>query len=252
MPRIAEILGIQIDAVTMGQAVARVAEMVDAGGFHHVVTPNPEMLLMARRDEEFRAVLNQADLKIPDGVGLKIVGRLAERVSGVDLFGRLVEEGESRGWKFYLLGGQKGVAERARKILQQKHPNLQIVGAESGGGVGEGGRGDQDGAVIERINQSQTDILLVCFGAPKQDFWIENNSRRFRSVKVAIGGGGTLDFIAGTQTRAPLLVRELALEWLWRLITQPKRWKRIWNAVVVFPLAMAKEKLNQARGGSPE
>lgn len=230
------ILGIRVHDVTMDEAVARVGEFVRSGGAHMIVTPNPEMCLAGERDAEFRDILNRADLAIPDGFGLLLAARflgtpLRERVTGVDLLERIAEESMRRGWRVYLLGGDPGIAARAARTLQGHFPSVLIVGAD------DGGKG-----TAERIRAANPDILFVAFGQVKQEKWIAENISNLPSVKVAMGVGGAFDFLAGKARRAPKMVRAAGLEWLWRLCVEPWRARRIWNAVVRFPMAVLRKK----------
>lgn len=219
----------------MDEAVARVGEFVRSGGAHTIVTPNPEMCLAAQRDSEFRDILNRADLAVPDGVGLLLAARflgtpLRERVAGIDLLLQLAHEFAKNAWRIYLLGGASGVPERAAQALRVRYPNILIVGTDSGG---EG---------IERIRQAAPDMLLVAFGQVKQEKWIAENLPKLPSIKVAMGVGGAFDFLSGESMRAPRFLQRAGLEWLWRLVVEPWRVRRILNAVVWFPMAVIKEK----------
>jgi len=225
----------------MNEAVARVTEFVVNGGAHIVVTPNPEICLAAQGDAAFLEILNRADLAVPDGFGLLLVARilgapLRERVTGVDLMNRIAEAAATRNWRIYLLGGEPGVAERAAQMLQNRFPALIIAGADAG-----------EGGVVERIRQAAPEILFVAFGAVKQEKWIAAHIAELPSVKVAMGVGGAFDFLAGKARRAPSFLRVLGLEWLWRLIIEPRRARRIWNAVVRFPIAVVLYKFSRKK-----
>lgn len=275
------ILGVQIDSLTQGQVVDRIKEHLAAHQrLMHIVTPNPEMVVAAQTNKIFCNVLNRAELAIPDGIGLLMAGDylqmdipnrfghrelqmalkamvvsyqgllskefnvFPERVSGVDLFYCLLTE--IPGLKVFLLGGEGGVVAEAVDALSQKFPQVNIVGAEEGGIVAEDGVGAEDENVIDQINQAAPDFLLVSFRAPAQDLWIDRNRDRLKA-KVAMGAGGTIDFIAGKQKRAPSILSVHALEWVWRGMIEPRRWKRIWKAFPVFPLYVAKYKLNMIK-----
>jgi len=240
-----EILGVRIDAVTRAQALEAVSGLIGGKGGRLVVTPNPEMLVLARRDEEFRRILNSADLAIPDGVGLLWAARragrpLPERVTGTDLMLDVAGRAAAEGWRIFLLGGAPGAAREAAAELQRRHPGLVVAGAESGGRVERdaAGRLRIDGNALEALRQARPDILFVAFGHGTQEKWLKQNLAGLPGVRVAMGIGGAFDFIAGRAKRAPASWRRFGLEWLWRLIREPRRFRRIWDAVAVFPFLL--------------
>lgn len=239
-----EILGVPIDVVTQGEAVTTLLQWVAMPeGQHHVVTPNPEMIVEARHNESFRNVLQRSDLSLPDGAGIlwaagRLGSALPERVTGtdtvIDLCARpAVQLGSVR---VFLLGGASGVAERAGQELKCRNPALQIVGSYAGSPDPS-----EEHGIVERINAVHPTVLFVAYGAPAQDLWIACNLGRMPSVRVAMGVGGAFDFLAGVQKRAPTFLQSLGLEWLWRLILEPWRFRRIWRAVAVFPYLLWKE-----------
>jgi N-acetylglucosaminyldiphosphoundecaprenol N-acetyl-beta-D-mannosaminyltransferase len=220
------ILGVRVDDVTMDEALARLQRMVAHGGSHQVVTVNPEFIMRAQDDATFRRVLAEADLAIPDGQGLlwaaRYLGRpLRQRVAGSDLAPALADLAGQRGYRLFLLGAAPGVAERAAAVLERRHPGVQIVGTYAGSPAPA-----EEEAIVARIRATRPDFLLVAYGAPAQDLWIHRNQPRLQ-VPVAIGVGGTLDFIAGVRKRAPVWMQRLGLEWLFRLIQEPRRWRRM-------------------------
>lgn len=233
------LLGVPVDALTANDAVGHVQSLLQSEQQSHVMTPNSEMLVEAVSNESFRSLLNRTALNVPDSVGLvkmaKRTGQsLPERVAGVDLVVDLCRS-LSAEHSVFLLGGSPGIAERAADVLQKHNSQLTIAGTYAGSPDA------QDASrIIQQINASGTHLLLVAYGAPQQDLWIDQHLSSMPNVHVAMGVGGTFDFLAGKAIRAPLLFRRLGLEWLWRLIQQPSRIKRIWNAVVVFPLLVKK------------
>lgn len=228
------LLGVPIDSVSMKEAVARLNELLNGSAQSHVATPNNEMLVEAHRNSAFRTVLQSTALNLPDSTGLMLAAKIAgqslqERVPGVDCVQKLCRElGPEH--SIFLLGAGDGVGVRVGEILKQKNPCLNIVGTYSGSPR------DEDAVeIVRRINEAKPHLLLVAFGSPQQDLWIAEHLKEILSVKVAMGVGGTLDFIAGVQKRASRSMRIMGLEWLWRFIREPRRWRRMWNAVVVFP-----------------
>ncbi|MBM3231549.1 WecB/TagA/CpsF family glycosyltransferase [Candidatus Peregrinibacteria bacterium] len=235
LPAAVSLLGVHIDPVTAEAAQDRILSMLSEAGKRHVVTPNNEMLVEASHNAEFRDVLNNAALRLPDSTGLLIAARMSgqefpSRVPGVDCVEQVCTRLDS-GHGVFFLGGREGVGGRASEILKKKNPDLRVAGVYEG----SPSQAECD-AIIAKINASGAHLLLVAFGAPAQDLWIAETLLRLTTVRVAMGVGGTFDFIAGRIRRAPKLLRVLGLEWLWRLVLQPKRIGRIWNAVVVFPL----------------
>jgi N-acetylglucosaminyldiphosphoundecaprenol N-acetyl-beta-D-mannosaminyltransferase len=182
--------------------------------------------MLARRDAAFREVLNRAALNIPDGVGLLLAARLGgdrlrEHVQGTDLVLKLAAESPSAGYRWFLLGGYADVAQRAALVLQRQFPGLQVAGAAPGSPLQTDDAATQ--AVIRQAGP--VDVLLVAYGAPKQEQWLDRNLAAL-SIPVGIGVGGVFNYLAGDAARAPEWLRSLHFEWLHRLITQPWRWRR--------------------------
>lgn len=220
------ILGIPVDHVTLSMAVDRIEQMIAAGGPHQVATVNPEFVMAAQQNTAFRQLLQRADLCVADGVGLLFAARwqarpLPERVPGVELSVALAQRAAERGWRIYLLGAAPGVAEAAAVVLQQRFPALQIAGCHAGTPQAADAPG-----IVERIRDAQPHILLVAYGAPAQDLWIAHYQPQLQ-VPVAIGVGGLFDFLSGRVPRAPEWMRRLGIEWLFRLLRQPWRWRRM-------------------------
>jgi N-acetylglucosaminyldiphosphoundecaprenol N-acetyl-beta-D-mannosaminyltransferase len=183
--------------------------------------------MRAQQDAAFRQVLWQADLCIPDGVGLLIaaqwLGRpLPQRVPGSELVYHLAELAAENRWRLFLLGAAEGVAEAAAVILQQQYPGLIIAGTYAGSPDPS-----ENAAIVQRINDSRADMLFVAYGAPRQDKWIARNKESLTAVRLAMGVGGSLDFITGRAVRAPRWLQNLGLEWFYRLIREPWRWRRM-------------------------
>jgi N-acetylglucosaminyldiphosphoundecaprenol N-acetyl-beta-D-mannosaminyltransferase len=228
-----DILGVKIDSLKFEEAVDKIDGFVSGRKrCYQVVTVNPEFVVAAQYNRSFKKILNNADLSVPDGKGLEYAAKaqgekFVERITGVDLCWALAKLAEDKGYRIYLLGADPGVALQVANRLKLIHPQIKIVGTYSG-------KPDEKG-LIDRVNQATPDILLVAFGAPKQEKFIYQNRRKL-NCKVAIGVGGTFDYISGIVDRAPLWMRKIGLEWLYRLFKQPKRIKRILTAVVIFPI----------------
>ena len=215
-----DVLGVGFDSLSLEEAVAAGIELMDKPGFHYAVTPNPEFILSAKKDEAFRTVLNGADLVLPDGIGViyaaKILGRpLTGRVTGVDFAQGLMASMAATGKRLFLLGAKPGVAEQAADKLRQAHPGLIICGTHDG-------YFQEDAPVIEAIQNARADAVFVCLGAPRQELWMAQNGPA-TGAKLAIGLGGCLDVFSGNVQRAPEAMQKLGLEWLYRLLKEPKR-----------------------------
>lgn len=202
-------------------------QFMSDSSLQQIATVNPEFVMKAQEDAHFREVLQTADLCLPDGVGLLYAARrygrrLPERVPGSELVYHLAELAAQEGWRLFLLGAAPGVAEEAARILQARYEDLHIVGTHAGSPDPR-----ENEAIVEMINVSGAQLLYVAYGAPNQDKWIARNRKTLRTVRLAIGVGGALDFIAGRAVRAPRWVQRIGLEWLHRLLKEPWRWRRM-------------------------
>lgn len=227
------ILGVAVDRVDMSSAASRISEMIAAHReaaasgaplppVGHVITANTEMVMMARGNPALAEVFAAASLVVPDGIGLVwaagVFGDpLPERVAGIDLMEEVLAACTRHGWRPFLLGAAPGVAEEAGRLLQRRYPDLEMAGWHHG--YFEPG---QTADILACIEASEADLLLVALGAPRQEEWIAAHRRLLR-VPVAIGVGGSLDVWAGHAPRAPRWWREAGLEWLYRLLRQPRR-----------------------------
>ena len=219
-----EVLGIQFDDLTLEQAAEKGAAMLEEDRFHYVVTPNPEFILTAEKDEDFRTVINAADLVIPDGIGVvysaRILGTpLPERVPGVEFAGKMLEVLNEKGGRLFLLGAKPGVAEKAGENILQKFPNIVLCGTQDGYFKDE-----ED--VLLKVAAARPDLMFVCLGAPKQEKWMARWGIR-TGARLAIGMGGALDVFAGEVERAPERWQKLGLEWAYRLKKEPRRITRM-------------------------
>lgn len=214
-----KIADVKIDNFSLDEVLIKIRDFLSDGIQRQIVTPNPEMLVLAQKDKEFKTILNKADLAIADGVGLVFASllfgkKIKKRIQGVDLMEKILSIPEGR---VFLLGS-RGSAEK----LLKKYPRVVDFSE------------DLDNAA-DHINKSQANILFVALGAPRQEKWIDKNLPKLPTVKIAMGVGGAFDFLSGKIKRAPKFIRKMGFEWLWRLVLEPKRLPRILKAVIVFP-----------------
>jgi N-acetylglucosaminyldiphosphoundecaprenol N-acetyl-beta-D-mannosaminyltransferase len=235
------ILGVEVHRVDVAATLEQIARWIaaPAATCRQICTVNPEFIIDANRDQKFADALRRADLRVPDGVGVLWAARLLgaplrQRVTGSDGIYQICERAAREGWRVFLLGAGPGVAERAAQLLMARYSGLQVVGTYAGSTT------DAEWPAIQgRLAAARPDILFVAYGHPRQDLWIDAH-RHELPVKVALGIGGALDFVAGVAQRAPLWVRRLGLEWLHRLIRQPWRWRRM-AKLPVFALRVARQ-----------
>jgi N-acetylglucosaminyldiphosphoundecaprenol N-acetyl-beta-D-mannosaminyltransferase len=243
------ILGVPVHRVTMPQTLAAIGRFMAEPRLHQICTVNPEFIMRAQDDDAFATILRQADLCIPDGNGVLYAARrlgqpLAERVPGSELVYHVAAACAANGWRLFLLGAAPGVAQQAAAIFASRSPELIVAGTAAG---------SPDSAENERlvtlINDSRADVLFVAYGAPKQDKWIARNRTALTTVRVAIGVGGSLDFVTGQSKRAPRWVQRIHLEWLHRLVLEPWRWRRmlalphfVWRVLNAKPTASPSDK----------
>lgn len=233
----AHILGVRIDILSPQAVDASITQALDGSTFAHIATVNPEFLVHAHHDADFRALLNATNANICDGFGLSLVGRILHgvripRIPGVELADRICAHAAKSGKSVFFLGG-RGVADRAAKAMQKKYPDLIIAGTCDG-----------DEHTFEEVARTKPSVVLVAFGSPKQEQWLAQNGKKIPSLRIGVGVGGTFDFWSGAVRRAPRIMCHLGLEWLFRLIMEPKkRIRRIIRAVVVFPWLAIREKI---------
>ena len=249
------VAGVPVDPVTMDEALERASGFLASHESRLIVTPNPEMAVLAARDPGFRRILESSDLALADGFGLRVAAfiekqRVPATVTGAEFTLRLARLAEQKSCSVYLLGAGRGVAEDAAKNLVLNFPKLKIAGAEQGGSIRWiAGAWEEDPELTSRIAAARPDVLMVALGHGKQERWIRDHLARLPTVKVAIGIGGTLDFLAGRVWRAPALLRRLHLEWLWRLVIEPWRAWRIFEATFVFLWMVLKNKFGKGKVG---
>lgn len=224
-PQRTEVLGIPVDAVDMDSALATIRGMLGGTTNNLVFAVNPEKIMAAQENPELRRALEGASLLIPDGIGAVFAARLLHgirmrRVPGSDLMPNICRLAADTGHSVFLFGAKPGVADEAVGILRQRFPALEVAGTQDGYVKNE----DMD-ALIERINASGASVLFVGLGSPKQELWLHRYAGRL-STRVCQGVGGTFDALCGRPKRAPRIVQRLHLEWLHRLLLQPKRANR--------------------------
>jgi N-acetylglucosaminyldiphosphoundecaprenol N-acetyl-beta-D-mannosaminyltransferase len=227
------ILGVRIDNLTKKEIFEKFDSFLSEPKFHQIATINPEFILEAQKNEEFRNILNNCDLNIADGIGIKFAfwrfgKNLKRRVAGIDLMQGILRIANKRGLGIFLATNKDGLStwEKTRDGILENYPNLEITGDNLS---------KKD--ILHKIKDTKQ-VLFCNFGAPYQELFI--NRQKNDIIRLAIGVGGGFDFLTGKTKRAPVLVRKLGFEWLWRLLQRPdpsvpRRWKRIWNAVVIFP-----------------
>jgi N-acetylglucosaminyldiphosphoundecaprenol N-acetyl-beta-D-mannosaminyltransferase len=223
-----ELLGVSISQATRQAILARVESFLFEPTFHRIATVNPEFLVLATEDTSFKASLQQADLCVADGFGIVLVsllrGEKVTRLPGADLVKEVLVLAERGNYGVALVVKKDGLSsyEEIREALLKEYPNLRIV-----------------------TEPTQAEIVFCNFGAPEQELYLEHLRNAPGNIRLTIGVGGSFDYLTGRLKRAPKVMRLLGLEWLWRLILQPKRWYRIWNAVVVFPIKILSQNLSR-------
>lgn len=236
-----DVLGVGIDAVTEAQALDMIQAFVREGGPHQVVTANPEILDNATRTPALHALINRAALVTADGQGVLLAGRILgtpfpARVTGIELAEALCRESAARGLSLYFLGAEPGVVDEAAANMRAQYPGVRIVGTHHGYFRKEG-----PAAVLADIKATQPDIVLVGMGSPYQEQFIDKELARL-GVPVAIGVGGSFDVLSGRVERAPEIFIRLRLEWLYRIASDRKRWKRA-LALPRFVLKVLRQKV---------
>ncbi len=261
MPEKITVLGVRLDNVNMEQTLDFIFKSDKKG---YICTPNPEMILEAQKNNKFKQVLNNSLLNIADGIGIlwaanqihnkssklkailnlpliaikptKFKKVLKERVTGTDLLQNICEKAVKNNKKLFFLGAEPGIAELAKQKLKKKYKNLIVTETYPGSPSLK----DRQ-KIIGIINKTDAEILFVAYGAPKQEIWISEVIDKLKNIKIAVGIGGAFDFVAGKRKRAPGIMQKLGLEWLFRLIQEPSRIKRIYNATIKFPVKVIKK-----------
>lgn len=223
-----KLLGIRADNFNKKEILKKVEFFLSELKFHQIATVNPEFILEAQKNEEFRNILNNCDLNIADGIGIKFAfwrygKHLKCRMTGIDLVKKILKMANDRGLGIFLAANKDGLStwEETKGAILKIYPNINIFGANL-----------SKNDALYQIPDTKYQILFCNFGAPYQELFI--NRIKCDKIKLAIGVGGSFDFLTKKTKRAPVLMGQLGLEWLWRFFQQPHRWKRIWNAVIVF------------------
>ena len=230
---------------TMKKAIAIIDKTVKSKNQNKFFFVNPDCMNKLYTDREYFSILQRADYIFPDGIGISIACNilktpLLENINGTDMLPYLCDLSQARGYKIFLLGANPGVADKMKQRLEERYPSLKIVGTESG----YFDWALDTPAIIDRINASETNILLVAFGVPRQEKWIDENFDKLKP-QVIMGVGGLFDFYSGEMKRAPKWMREIGMEWLFRLLKEPKRmWKRyiIGNPLFIYRVYKWKRK----------
>lgn len=219
-----KILGVKCHSLTMDEALGRLQEFLRADKTCLVVTVGPEMIMRAQEDEDFKRLVNAADLVVPDGSGVLWAAsrcgiKIPERIAGVELIDKFAGVLASRKDSgLFLLGAAPGIAERAGERLKERYPELPLSGCHDG-------YFKEDGPVVEQIRSSGAKVVYAALGSPKQEKWIRDRGNE-AGLKIGIGVGGSFDVISGAKKRAPQFFIKLRLEWLYRLLCEPSRWRR--------------------------
>lgn len=236
------ILGINVNVIRNEELFKRIKEFLESKVFHYIVTPNPEIILEAQKNEEFFNVLNQSDLSIPDGIGLKFASWALfsnlHRFTGADLSKQLLRYSERESIKIGIVNWKKSLSKNKviEKYLKKEYPKLDFIIIDS----------ERDGNVrFEELENFSPKIIFVTLGAPYQEILIYKKIKQIKSVCLAVGIGGAFDFLTKKIKRAPFFVKRSGFEWLWRIFQEPKgrkvwRLKRIYNAVFIFSLKFLK------------
>ena len=234
-----EILGVGIDKLTGQEALQQIGAFIASGQPHQIVTANAEIIYQASKNEKMRSVINKAQMVTADGSGVVWASRqlsqpLPQRVTGIDLVNGICEQSAKEKWKIYILGSAPGVAATAAVNIRDKFPGCNIIGTHHGYFNAK-----EEKQILAELEQLQPDVLFVALGAPKQEYWIADHIEQLQ-IPVAMGIGGSMDVLSGNVKRAPKWMQKMSLEWLYRLLIQPTRFKRR-LALPKFMLAVKKQ-----------
>ena len=241
MPARVDVLGVGFDRVPLASVVERILRRVEAGERTFVITANPEFVMLARQDAAVAQIAREAHLVIADGSGVVAASRLLgdplPRVPGRLLVDALVPHLAQRRTPIFFLGAAPGIAERAAAELRRRAPGLVVAGVHAGSAEPE-----HDTESVARVSGTTAQVLLVAYGMPKQEQWIARNLPALPAVRLAIGVGGVFDQLAGVQKVPPAALHAIGLEWLWRLVREPSRWRRQ-RVLPLFALLVVRKRL---------
>ncbi|MBA9027825.1 MULTISPECIES: WecB/TagA/CpsF family glycosyltransferase [Bacillaceae] len=215
--------GVDVSPLNYEEIIVDLQKRMERNEKSTIIAVNPEKVIKAEENEELKQLINSSTYQIPDGIGILLAsklkgGSISSRVTGVDMMDRLLQFAAQSGYKVFLYGAKEEVVVKAKQNIEAKYPNINISGYENGY--------VQDvNLVLDKINQAQADLLFVAMGSPKQELWIKENMNK-TNVRVFQGVGGSFDVFAGQVKRAPLFFRKFGIEWLYRLLKEPKRLKR--------------------------
>jgi N-acetylglucosaminyldiphosphoundecaprenol N-acetyl-beta-D-mannosaminyltransferase len=244
---VAAIFGVRLHQLpSLGDVRAACEGFLDDGRTHSVFTPNPEILLYARKHVDYAALLNEADLALPDGIGIVLVDFLRghrrhgglQKWAGIDVADLILRLAAQRAARIMFLGGRDGIADRAAARWRAEISGLDVVTAADNMPFGDDGTpvlSQHEAALEERIRESEPAVIFVSIGHPKQERWIANHRWAIPSARILMGVGGALDMWGGRFSRAPVWLRSIGLEWLWRLVQEPTRLPRVLRATIEFP-----------------
>lgn len=219
-----KVFNVNINALAQREVLLLIDNFLLGNEQHQIATVNPEFLMEARKNNYFKRILNSTSLNVPDGIGLVwLAGISSGRIAGIDLMKDICKLASKNNKSCFLFGG-RGVVEATKENLVEEFPDLKIAGIAE----------DREGAK-NNIKETDPDIIFVALGAPEQEVWIYENKEKFPQTKLFMGVGGAFDIISGRIKRAPISMQKMGLEWLWRLMQEPKRFRRILKAVFVFP-----------------
>jgi N-acetylglucosaminyldiphosphoundecaprenol N-acetyl-beta-D-mannosaminyltransferase len=248
-----DILGVEIDDISDIKLKQLLLQWLNGKGGAKIVTPNPEIILEARDNHEFKKLLNESDLSVPDGIGLSYATvalhshSLECRHTGVDVFLLLMQLCAEQEKRVLLMGGNPGSAAKSARVLKKVFPALCIEGFDPGRIHGNAGHIIIPDDVLSQIQASKPDTIVVGLGAGKQEKFVQELMGLVPEIKIGIGVGGAFEMVSGQLPRAPEGIRKAGFEWLWRLRLEPKRFKRIMTATIIFPLTIASVTLRQHR-----
>jgi len=235
-----DILGVRINNFSKQEIFNKIFEFLNEEKFHQIATINPEFILNAQKDEQFRNILNSCDLNVADGIGISFAfwwlkEKLKCRIAGIDLMQEILKIANEKKMKIYLATNGKGLSdfEETKDAILKKYPDLEINGANI---CCHSGLDPESIEILKQVQNEKCEIVFCNFGAPFQEKFL--SGRKCDKIKLAIGVGGSFDYLTGKLKRAPKWMQIFGIEWFWRFMLQPKRIKRILNAVIVFPIKL--------------